>query len=69
MNWNEALLMASQGNAMRRASEPEENEGFRLQHSWDADDKPVKVFIGSRSKVAFVPESTDYRATDWEIEA
>lgn len=42
-------------------------EACELMAGWTDDDKPVRVFIGSYSRWAFVPDYDDRTATDWEI--
>jgi hypothetical protein len=44
-------------------------EGCFLAAAWSVDDRPVSVFMGSWSKVPFVPGDEHMQATDWiEVE-
>jgi hypothetical protein len=82
MDWNAAIKAMKLGKHVQRASESGRKlvghsdgvpiyecgmEPCFLAHAWSDDQRPVRVFCGSRSKTLFVPESEHTDATDWMI--
>ena len=82
MNWSDAIAAMRAGAHVQRASETGRKligqsdgvpiyecgeEPCFLAHAWTDDDRTVRVFCGSASKVLFVPEADHFAANDWMV--